>query len=318
MEPLCVHVNRSANVKLISTVAVLILIGLSAVLTQLNPVGNATASAWLEFIGTLHPMLLHLPIGLWFGVLFLLMYRSRNATYHIWVVRGATLVFACGLLAFATGWMLYFSGTYGTSSLKPHMYSAWSFVAASGAFLIFARTDARLSILWCAAVVVSLAIGAAGHIGGVITHGSPMNKAPWKTVEKAGNVQSEEMWPAELEVASDQPLVFNELILPVLGDKCIFCHGNRRARGNLNLSSMALILEGGTSGPALVDGDPQASLLIQRITLPLEHEHHMPPEGQYQLEGNEEELLVWWVSNGIHATMDQVPGEFLPASTADQ
>jgi hypothetical protein len=54
-------------------------------------------------------------------------------------------------------------------------------------------------------------------------------------------------------------------ILPIVLLRCTACHGPRMQRGGLDLQTPAAMRKGGRSGPALVPGDPDASLMIQRI-----------------------------------------------------
>jgi len=54
-------------------------------------------------------------------------------------------------------------------------------------------------------------------------------------------------------------------VIPVLLLRCVACHGPRRQDGGLDIRSPASLRKGGSSGPAFVPGDPDGSLLIQRI-----------------------------------------------------
>lgn len=54
-------------------------------------------------------------------------------------------------------------------------------------------------------------------------------------------------------------------VLPIVLLRCAVCHGPRRQDGGLDLHTIAALREGGKSGPAIVPGDPDASLMIQRI-----------------------------------------------------
>jgi len=70
---------------------------------------------------------------------------------------------------------------------------------------------------------------------------------------------------------------FENKIRPVLVTQCYACHAadSDELGGNLRLDDRASIRQGGQSGPALVPGDPDASLLIQA----LRYDHlEMPPE----------------------------------------
>ncbi|MEM7230826.1 MAG: DUF1549 domain-containing protein, partial [Planctomycetota bacterium] len=52
---------------------------------------------------------------------------------------------------------------------------------------------------------------------------------------------------------------------PLLVETCGRCHGSTRTEGDLRLDSRESLLRGGRSGPAIVPGDPGASLLLRAI-----------------------------------------------------
>lgn len=54
-------------------------------------------------------------------------------------------------------------------------------------------------------------------------------------------------------------------VLPIVLLRCVTCHGPQRQEGDLDMRTPASMRKGGKSGPALVAGDPDASLMIQRI-----------------------------------------------------
>src|SRR5262249_35790856 len=58
---------------------------------------------------------------------------------------------------------------------------------------------------------------------------------------------------------------FEKEIRPVLATKCYACHTNSKL-GGLRLDSREALLEGGKSGPAMVPGKPDESLLIRAVT----------------------------------------------------
>ena len=81
--------------------------------------------------------------------------------------------------------------------------------------------------------------------------------------------------------------------------KCQPCHGRAKTEGELDLRSVAGMLKGGKSGPALVRGDPEASLIVQRIA-----DDQMPPRDmRYELSikpitPTERELIHRWIEDG--------------------
>ncbi|GAA5511059.1 hypothetical protein Rcae01_06572 [Novipirellula caenicola] len=80
---------------------------------------------------------------------------------------------------------------------------------------------------------------------------------------------------------------------PTLTRHCIACHGESKQEGGLRLTSLEDLLEGGDSGPAIVIGNPDESLLIEALRY---ESFEMPPE-----EPLENELisgLVDWIADG--------------------
>lgn len=67
-------------------------------------------------------------------------------------------------------------------------------------------------------------------------------------------------------------LVTEADVLPILQARCVACHGKSEQRGGLDLRTQAARLAGGESGPALVPGKPDESLIIQKI-----ENNEMPP-----------------------------------------
>lgn len=66
-------------------------------------------------------------------------------------------------------------------------------------------------------------------------------------------------------VADTAKAITDHEVMPIVLLRCTMCHGARRQDGGLDLRSADSMLRGGTNGPAFVAGDPEASLMIQRI-----------------------------------------------------
>src|SRR5262249_50397225 len=71
---------------------------------------------------------------------------------------------------------------------------------------------------------------------------------------------------------------FEKSVRPLLAARCFECHGPDKHKGDLRLDTRAMMMEGGTNGPAIVPGDPKASLLIQAIHY--DGSPKMPPKGK--------------------------------------
>src|SRR5262245_41798378 len=83
-------------------------------------------------------------------------------------------------------------------------------------------------------------------------------------------------------------------VRPVLVKNCFSCHTSSRM-GGLEMSGRDAFLKGGKTGPAIVPGDPEKSLLVQAVSRT--HERlKMPPQGQ--LAESEIADLRTWIKDG--------------------
>ena len=82
-------------------------------------------------------------------------------------------------------------------------------------------------------------------------------------------------------ISPDQERFFETKIRPVLVTHCSKCHASTAAklRGGLHIDSREGLRRGGDSGPALVPGKPEESLLIRAIRYG-DEELRMPPKGK--------------------------------------
>ena len=89
---------------------------------------------------------------------------------------------------------------------------------------------------------------------------------------------------------------FIEKVQPILAQRCFECHAHeKKIKGGLVLDSRAGWETGGDSGPAVVPGQVEDSLLIQAVTY-ARADYEMPPKGK--LPENEIEILREWVAMG--------------------
>ena len=100
-------------------------------------------------------------------------------------------------------------------------------------------------------------------------------------------------------VAATEVVAGPETVTTILNVKCLLCHGRRNQEGGLDLQTRASLLKGGASGPAVVPGKPDESLLIQRI----ENSDMPPVKDQARLSvravtSSELERLRAWIAAG--------------------
>jgi hypothetical protein len=88
-------------------------------------------------------------------------------------------------------------------------------------------------------------------------------------------------------------------VIPILLRRCTVCHGPRQREGSLDLRSKASMLRGGKSGPAIVPGKPDESLLLKKV-----RSGEMPPRRQLievsikPIEAAEIEVIAQWIAQG--------------------
>jgi hypothetical protein len=90
---------------------------------------------------------------------------------------------------------------------------------------------------------------------------------------------------------------FEKKVRPVLFERCYHCHSAKakKPKGGLLLDSLAGLRKGGDSGPAVVPGQPDKSLLIEAVGYRSERVQ-MPPKGK--LPDHEVAALTEWVKRG--------------------
>jgi len=92
---------------------------------------------------------------------------------------------------------------------------------------------------------------------------------------------------------------FHKQVRPILEASCIECHGVEKQKGDLRMDTRANLLKGGDSGPAIVPGNIDESILIERIFLPTDDDEIMPPENG-PLSLNQLDILKRWIITGAN------------------
>ncbi|MDB5352777.1 MAG: hypothetical protein JWN86_4024 [Planctomycetota bacterium] len=96
-------------------------------------------------------------------------------------------------------------------------------------------------------------------------------------------------------VSAEGARFFEAKVRPLLVDQCLKCHGPEKQKGGLRLDSRGGILTGGDTGPAIVPGKPDESLLVAAIRQ-VEDGPKMPPSKK--LPSNQIDTLAEWVKMG--------------------
>ena len=234
----------------------------------------------LTLAGRFHPVLVHLPIGILLLAILLQFLRYKPA---------ADLALGLGFLSAAlsccTGYLLSLSGEYDQSLLTTHFWLAISLTVVSGYLYVLVKNKPINRFSAGISALVLLLLLLTGHWGGSLTHGPDYLTA---------GLQKEPEGPTLRPVPAVQSAVaFTALVQPVLHDNCYGCHRAGHVKGGLRLDGPDWIQKGGKDGTII-----QSGLLIRRILLPKEDDHHMAPKDKPQLTPAEMQLLQWWVRTG--------------------
>jgi uncharacterized membrane protein len=274
------------------------------------------SDAILQVLGRAHPLVLHLPIGLLAGLVSLELWsaltrRSGEADG----ARGARAVMLwltvfASLAAAASGLLLAREGMHGASGVAVHRNLGLVFTASVCVAALCHAAGLRGWYLRLLSIGL-IAMVPAGHFGAALTHGERFLYAPLVAEEPSPETP---LLPGGLGVSDPRP-AYATHIAPVLGARCVSCHGPDAQKGGLRLDSPGSIARGGSSGAALVPGDPEGSLLLARMLLPLEHEDHMPPISKTQPGSGEIDLIEAWIRAGAPARVAFNAGGAEPVPT---
>jgi hypothetical protein len=117
--------------------------------------------------------------------------------------------------------------------------------------------------------------------------------------------------PFAVERATTAPL-FGRDILPILTVHCLRCHGADKPKAQLDLRNPAGMRKGGESGPALVPGSAERSLLFQMI-----RKGEMPPRKDKPTP-EQVALLKVWIDRGAPAGHGDPAREVVARSISEQ
>jgi uncharacterized membrane protein len=253
-------------------------------------------------IGRLHPLLVHLPIGI-LALGFLMEVFSRKAKYAYLKPAISFTILMSGLSAVvtvATGWIMPKNGQFDETLLDLHFWFGIGLTV--GIFILYALSKGDKSKLtgklyFPFFIVNLLLLTATGHYGGSLTHGS-------------NYLFESEDEGVLIEGAVEDIKLYKQVIAPLFKKKCNSCHNPGKLKGELLLTTKEGILNGGKNGDFFIPNDAKKSLVMERIDLPKMEKKHMPPKGKVQLTHEEIKMLEWWINEG--GDFEKTAGELNP------
>jgi uncharacterized membrane protein/mono/diheme cytochrome c family protein len=246
----------------------------------------------LEFIGRLHPAIVHLPIGI-FVLVILLEFAAFHPKRKSWssAIQPINIIgIIFSLLSVLTGLLLAEEGNNNEDDVNFHK---WTAIATT--LLFVGYTLGRNKIIQhqiihvTSLIILSIGLFSTGHLGGSLTHGSDY-------LSIASAIEEEEIAFKVTDI--NQAAVYKDIVQYTLDKKCVQCHGADKQKGKLRLDDSTWVLTGGKNGAIVNQQDPEQSEMLRRILLELNDEKHMPPKGKDQLTEFEQAIFKWWIVSG--------------------
>ncbi|HKZ37670.1 MAG TPA: c-type cytochrome domain-containing protein, partial [Chryseolinea sp.] len=261
---------------------------------------------WLwQFLGRLHPLIVHFPIGLLVMALVLELFtlnkknKELRSAINLLLIIGALSAIAAVIF----GLLLKTQDQYSGDVLTIHQWSgiATAILAATTTMLhrliIMHNTRHLLKTYRTILIFTVLGVTIAGHYGASLTHGSDFlsSALPWNNASRNSNFDitqlSSDGTAPVLNVKQIADL--NLDVRSIFAHNCYKCHSSEKIKGELRLDKKVFVMKGGKSGDVISPGHPEESEMIRRLLLPREDEESMPPKGKTLSEKEISTLKLW-------------------------
>jgi uncharacterized membrane protein len=263
---------------------------------------------WLwKFLGRLHPMVVHFPLGLILFAAILELFTIGR--FNSKLRPGIKICLIAGVITSAIsaafGWLLASGEDYAGNTLAIHQWMGIG-TAILGAIvlllLVWLRKHQRaatIGIYRTILFVTAVGITVTGHFGASLTHGDEYlsEVLPSESVESTLGINFTSLEEDTTKLSKQQEKDLNVRVKAIFAHNCYKCHSAQKVKGELRLDGKEFVFKGGESGEVLVRGKPHESEIIRRIMLPRDDDDAMPPKGK-KLSDNDIQLLNFWVFKG--------------------
>jgi len=306
-----IHIAETSKKPWTLTVCgLVVVVGLIAMPSLVGSSRRGEVRDWVRFIGHFHPVLLHLPIGIFALILFQelgLLFAKRGERTKSVTLSPLFFGAVSAVLAAMAGFLLFHGHPEeytGNPLIERHLWGGLIFAVLTVMTFLIKSWSVALSLrpaYYRLMLFVSLGVmGFSSHDGAWITHGSgyltvyaPESLRSWFGVVPTGSKSA--VAPA---LRQDERKIYTDIVAPIIGRRCVQCHKEEKAKGKLRMDRYDLLVAGGDDGPGIEPGNSEKSHIVIRMELPEDDEEHMPPKGKPAVQQAELEIIKWWIDQG--------------------
>jgi mono/diheme cytochrome c family protein len=254
---------------------------------------STLSAIWaLNFLGRLHPLMVHFPVSLLVLAWVLHFFTKLKETIKVLVIIGSITAIISVILGLLLAWQEGMEG----ETLDWHRFSGIGLGAISLALLYLVNSKNLEGRLFKWVLTLGLLLTTlTGHLGASLTHGETYltELLPWNASNEslANLADFGEVLTPEEEVK----LVGN--VRAIFAHNCYKCHGEVKQKGELRLDEKEYIFGGGENGKIIEAGNAEKSELFRRINLAANHKDVMPSKGK-KLQQSEIDLIGFWINKG--------------------
>ncbi len=271
---------------------------------------SALTDFWLwQFLGRLHPLVVHFPIGLLVMAMVLEFFTLKKKNQELRSAINILLIIGAlsAVAAVIFGLLLKTQDQYSGSALSIHQWSGIATTILAAIATLLHRTIVKHNkqhlLKSYRAVLIFTVVGVtvAGHYGASLTHGADFltSALPGNDEFRNSNFDvtqfSSDGAPPVLNVKQVADL--NLEVRSIFAHNCYKCHSSEKMKGELRLDKKVFVMKGGESGDVISAGHPEKSEMIRRLLLPRDDEESMPPKGK-TLSEKEIATLQLWIKMG--------------------
>ena len=260
------------------------------------------------FIGRLHPLIVHFPIGILVVSMVMELFTIggkrpglRQGIYWMVFTGAGTAVLAALL-----GWLLSNADDYSGELVQSHQNwgIATAIFSTLCAILLYLTKNQRITslMIYRSALFLSVTLlTVASHLGASLTHGEDYLSSAWESPQENEDHHGSQEFLAEmnqLDNYSEAHLEqLNLEVRAIFARNCYQCHSENKKKGDLVLEDKRGVYQGGESGEIIVAGDAGSSELYRRVSLPTNHKEVMPKKGK-SLKDHQIALIKLWIDQG--------------------